>query len=310
MLKYIVKRLLMLIPVLLAVSLITFILGSMSSGDTARTLAEKKHDRPTQAQIEEIRVQMGFDRPVLVQYIDWFEDVFKKGNLGISYSNDEPVVNEMARYFPKTLKLALTALIFLVVIAFTLGILSAVFPESWIDRLSRLYCFCSVSIPEFWLGLILLYVFGVQYRLVPVLGGNSSGLPIIPALTISICSGGIYVRLVKTNMEEVLDKGFIRAARARGVHEYKIVTKHALKNAILPVLNKLGMGFGSLLAGSAIVESVFSWNGLGKFALESVKLKDYPVVQGYVLFMAVLIVLINLIVDIICGIIDPRLKKT
>lgn len=308
MLKYIGKRLLTLIPVLLAVSLITFILGSMSSGDTARVLAEKKYNMPTREQIEEIRVEKGLDRPVLVQYFSWLEDAVR-GDLGTSYSNDKPVVDEIVQYFPKTLELSLFALLFLIIISFTLGVISAVFSGSWIDKLSRIYCFCSVSMPEFWFGLILLYIFGARLGLIPVLGGSSMKFPIIPALTMSICSGGIYVRLVRTNMEEVLNKGYIRAARAKGVSEYKIILKHALKNAILPVSNKLGIGFGSLLAGSAIIESVFSWNGLGNLALESVKLKDYPVVQGYVLFMAVLMVLINLAVDIICGIIDPRLKN-
>lgn len=308
MLKDIGERLFTLIPVLLAVSLITFVLGSMSSGDTARTLAEKKYDRPTYEQIEKIRTEMGFDRPVLVQYVSWLEDALR-GNLGFSYSNDRPVVDEIVQYFPKTLQLSILALLFLIIISFTLGISSAVFSGSWIDKISRVYCFWSVSMPEFWFGLILLYIFGARLGLISVLGGNSMKFPIIPALTMSLCSGGIYVRLIRTNMEEVLNKGYIRAARAKGVSEYKIITKHALKNAMLPVINKLGIGFGSLLAGSAIIESIFSWNGLGNLALESVKLKDYPVVQGYVLFMAVLMVLINLTVDIICGIIDPRLKN-
>jgi peptide/nickel transport system permease protein len=266
MFKYIGERLFTLIPVLLAVSLVTFILGSMSSGDTARTLAEKKYDRPTYEQIEEIRLEMGFDRPVLVQYADWFKDAVR-GNLGFSYSNNRPVVDQIIQYFPKTLQLALLALLFLIIISFTLGILSAVFSGSWIDKISRVYCFWSVSMPEFWLGLILLYIFGARLGLISVLGGSSMKFPIIPALTMSICSGGIYVRLIRTNMEEVLNKGYIRAARAKGLSEYKIITKHALKNAMLPVINKLGIGFGSLLAGSAIIESIFSWNGLGNLAL-------------------------------------------
>lgn len=228
MLKSIGERLFTLIPVLLAISLITFILGSMSSGDTARTLAEKQYDRPTYEQIEKIRTEMGFDRPVLVQYVSWLKNAVR-GDLGYSYSNDKPVVDEIVQYFPKTLQLALLALLFLIIISFTLGILSAVFSDSWIDKISRIYCFWSVSMPEFWFGLILLYIFGARLGLISVLGGSSTKFPIIPALTMSICSGGIYVRLIRTNMEEVLNKGYIRAARAKGVSEYKIITKHALK---------------------------------------------------------------------------------
>jgi len=307
MAKYIGKRLLALIPVLLVVSFITFILGSLSSGDTARILAEKEFDRPNFEQIEAMRVKMGFDRPVLVQYGDWLGDVVR-GDLGYSYVNDNSVLSEIAHYFPKTLELALLAMLLLVLIAFTLGILSAVFPDSWVDKLSNGYCFFCVSIPEFWIGLLLLYFFGARLGLVSVIGDSRATVPVLPVITMAVCSAGIYVRLVRTSMEEALNRGYIRAVRAKGVPERWVVIKHALKNAVLPVINKLGMGFGHFLAGSAIIESIFSWNGLGKFALESIKMKDYPVIQGYVLFMALLIVCINLAVDIICSVVDPRIK--
>lgn len=307
MAKYIGKRLLALIPVLLVVSFITFILGSLSSGDTARILAEKEFDRPTFVQIEAMRVKMGFDRPVLVQYGDWLGNVVR-GDLGYSYVNDNSVLSEIAHYFPKTLELALLAMLLLILIAFTLGILSAVFPGSWVDKLSSGYCFFCVSIPEFWIGLLLLYFFGARLGMVSVIGDSKETVPVLPVITMAVCSAGIYVRLVRTSMEEALNRGYIRAVRAKGVPEFWVVVKHALKNAVLPMINKLGMGFGHFLAGSAIIESIFSWNGLGKYALESIKMKDYPVIQGYVLFMALLMVCINLAVDIICSMIDPRIK--
>ena len=307
MVKYIGKRLLALIPVLLVVSFITFILGSLSSGDTARVLAEKEFDRPTFVQIEAMRVKMGFDRPVLVQYGDWLGNVVR-GNLGYSYVNDNSVLSEIAHYFPKTLELALLAMLLLILIAFTLGILSAVFPGSWIDKFSSGYCFFCVSIPEFWIGLLLLYFFGARLGIVSVIGDSKTTVPVLPVITMAVCSAGIYVRLVRTSMEEALNRGYIRAVRAKGVPELWVVVKHALKNAALPMINKLGMGFGHFLAGSAIIESIFSWNGLGKFALESIKMKDYPVIQGYVLFMALIIVCVNLAVDIICSVVDPRIK--
>lgn len=304
---YIAKRLLALIPVLLVVSFITFILGCLSSGDTARILAEKEFDRPTFEQIEAMRIKMGFDRPVLVQYGDWLGNVIR-GDLGDSYANGKPVLRLIAHYFPKTLELALLAMLLLILIAFTLGILSAVFSGSWIDKLSSGYCFFCVSIPEFWIGLLLLYLFGARLGLVSVIGSSTTTVPILPVATMAVCNAGIYVKLVRTNMEEALDSGYIRAVRAKGVSEFNVVVRHALKNAILPMINKLGIGFGHFLAGSAIVESIFSWNGLGKFALESIKMKDYPVIQGYVLFMALLMVCINLMVDIFCSTIDPRIK--
>ena len=296
-----------LIPVLLVVSFITFILGNLSSGDTARILAEKEFDRPTFEQIEAMRIKMGFDRPVLVQYGDWLGNVMR-GDLGDSYANGKPVLHLIAHYFPKTLELALLAMLLLILIAFTLGILSAVFSGSWIDKLSSGYCFFCVSIPEFWIGLVLLYFFGARLGLISVIGSNTTAFPILPVVTMAVCNAGIYVRLVRTNMEEALASGYIRAVRAKGVNEFSVVVRHALKNAILPMVNKLGIGFGHFLAGSAIIESIFSWNGLGKFALESIKMKDYPVIQGYVLFMALLMVCINLMVDIFCSMTDPRIK--
>lgn len=307
MVKYIGKRLITLIPVLLVVSLITFILGSLSSGDVARILAEKEFDRPTFLQIEAMRAKMGLDRPMIVQYFDWLGKVLQ-GDLGYSYVSDKPVLSEIARYFPKTLELALLAILLLMVIAFTLGILSAVYSGSWIDKLSSGYCFFCVSMPEFWIGLLLLYFFGARLGLISVIGSSKGSVPTLPAITMAVCGAGIYVRLVRTSMEEALSRGYIRAVRAKGVGEFWVVMRHALKNALLPVVNKLGMGFGHFMAGSAIIESIFSWNGLGKFALESIKVKDYPVVQGYVLFMALLMVCINLAVDIICSMIDPRIK--
>lgn len=307
MFRYIGKRLLTLIPVLLAVSLITFVLGSMSSGDTARILAEKEFGRPSFEQIEAMRVKMGFDRPMLVRYGSWIGNALQ-GDMGHSYVTDKPVLGELARYFPKTLQLTLLAMLFLILIAFSLGILSAVFPGSWVDKLSSTYCFFCVSMPEFWLGLLLLYFFGARLGLVSVIGGSTVRFPVLPAFAMAFCRAGIYVMLVRTNMAEALGKGYIRAARAKGVREYRVILRHALKNAVLPVMNKLGIGFGQFLAGSAVIESIFSWNGLGKFALESIKRKDYPVIQGYVLFMVFLVVGINLAVDILCGIIDPRIK--
>lgn len=307
MARYILRRLGALLPVLLVASFITFMLGQMASGDTARILAEKEFGRPNLEQIEMIREKMGFNRPALVQYADWLGRAVR-GDLGTSFSSGRPVTSELIRLFPKTLQLSAWALLFLVLISFTLGILSAVLRERPVDRLSQVYCFFSASIPEFWLALLLLFFFGARLGLVSVLGGSTLKYPILPAFVMAVCASGVYVRLVKTGMEEALGRGYVRAARAKGVTEWKVVVVHALKNAILPVFNKLGITFGSMLAGSAVIESIFSWNGLGKLALESVKSKDFPVIQGFVLAIAVLIVCINLLVDILCTILDPRLK--
>lgn len=307
MLRYALKRLLTLIPVFLIASFLTFMLGNMSSGDTARILAEKEFNMPTLEQIEGVRVKMGLDRPALVQYGSWLSKAMR-GDLGESFKSGKPVLDEIQQLFPKTFLLALWSLVFIILISVPLGVLSAVFPRSLVDKFSRGLSMFSVSMPQFWLALLLLYLLGARLGLISVLGGSSIKHPVLPAFVVGICTSGIYLRLVRTNMEEVLEKGYIRAARAKGVSETGVVVKHALKNAVLPVINKLGIGFGGLLAGSSVIESIFSWNGLGKYALESVKLKDFPVVQGYVLFMAFLIVFINLGVDLLCSVIDPRLR--
>ncbi|MDR0722912.1 MAG: ABC transporter permease [Treponema sp.] len=307
MFKYAVKRLFTLIPVFLVVSMLTFVLGSMSSGDAARILAERRYEHPTFEQIEGVRIEMGLDKPLVVQYGQWLGNALR-GNLGTSFWTDRPVVVEIALLFPKTLELALLSLLLLVLISLPLGLASAVFRDTWIDRLTRAYCIMSASMPQFWLALLLLYILGARLGIVSVIGGSKTTYPLLPALTTAVCMGGIYVQLVRTNMEEILSKGYVRAARAKGLREPQVITKHALKNALLPVLSKLGMAFGGLLSGSSIMESIFSWNGLGKYALESIKTKNFPVVQGYVLFMAFLVVCINLLVDLICGAVDPRLK--
>lgn len=305
---FILKRLFTIVPVLLVVSFLTFMLGNFSAGDAARKAAEKEYVHPTVAQIEFTRTKMGLDRPVLVRYFDWLSDALT-GELGTSYTSGKPIAEEIAVLFPKTLLLSSWALLFLTVSSFSMGILSAVFQGKWMDRLIQAYCFVSASVPEFLAALLLLYYFGTRLRMVSVLGGSAMKQPLLPAVSMVLCLTGGYARLVKTNMEEVLNSSYIRAARARGVGEWKIVCCHALKNAMQPVLNKLGMGFGAMLAGSAVIESIFSWNGLGKYALEAVKAKDFPAIQGFVLFVTVFIVFINLLVDIVCKILDPRVTS-
>lgn len=306
-LSFVLRRIRNMIPVLLAVSLLTFALGSISSGDTARMIAEKEFGRPSTEQIKMVHLRMGFDRPMMEQYLSWLSKAIR-GNLGKSYSNGQPVVREIAALFPKTAQLAGWALLFTLFFSFSLGLLSVLQKGRWIERIIRVFCFFSVSMPGFWLALLVLYFFGARLGYISVLGSHDQGVPLLPALVMSISGVGVYVQLVKTSMEEVLEKGYIRSARAKGVSEWKIIGVHGLKNAALPVLNKLGMGFSSMLAGSAVMESIFSLNGLGKYALESVKLKDFPVVQGFVLFIALLVILINLSVDLISCILDPRLR--
>ncbi|HBW35208.1 nickel ABC transporter permease [Desulfosporosinus sp. BICA1-9] len=307
MLRFIIKRAFSLILILLAISIITFTLTHLSAGDAASIIARDNGGQQTEEAVKIIRTELGLDQPLTVQYGNWLKSVLK-GDLGTSYKSKRPILDELIVRFPATLKLALCAMALLLLIALPLGILSAMYPESWLDRLGRNFSFLSVSMPSFWLGLLLLYIFGARLKWIPVVGNSSSNTIILPAVTLALGHVGPYIRLLRTSMLDVLGKEYIKALRAKGLLERYVIGKHALKNAILPIITQMGMAFGGLLGGSFIVESIFSWQGLGKYALDSIGYKDLPAIQGYVLMMAVVIVGINLLVDILYVYIDPRIK--
>lgn len=307
MLRFIIKRTFSLILILLAVSVITFTLTHLSAGDAASIIARANGGQQTEEAVKIIRAELGLDQPLTVQYGNWLKKVLK-GDLGTSYKSKRPILDELLMRFPATLKLALCAMALLLLIALPLGILSAMSPESWVDRLGRSFSFLTVSMPSFWLGLLLLYLFGARLKWIPVVGSSSSDTIILPAATLALGYVGPYIRLLRTSMLNVLGKEYIKALRAKGLLERFVICKHALKNALLPIITQLGMAFGGLLGGSSIVESIFSWQGLGKYALDSIGYKDLPAIQGYVLMMAAVIVGINLLVDILYVYIDPHIK--
>lgn len=307
MIQYIFKRLLMLIPILLLISVLTFMLSSVSAGDAARALAEQKYRRPSLEQIELVRTEYGLSQPLPKQYVRWLSNVLR-GDFGESYQSHKPVLEELISRLPITFRISILSMGILLLISVPIGIFSALYPDSWIDMVGRGFSFISVAMPSFWLGLILLYIFGARLKLITVIGGGSNKFPFMPALTMAFPFIGVVIRLMRTSLIKTLHKGYIRACRAKGLNENKIIMKHALKNAILPVLTKLGTILGGTLCGASIIESIFSIPGLGKYILVEVTSKDLPVVQGYVLFMAILVVSINLIVDILYSVIDPRIK--
>lgn len=307
MLRFIIKRAFSLILILLAVSVITFTLTYLSAGDAASIIARANGGQQTEEAVRIIQAELGLDQPLTVQYGNWLKKVLK-GDLGTSYKSKRPILDELLMRFPATLKLALCAMALLLLIALPLGILSAMYPESWLDRLGRSFSFLTVSMPSFWLGLLLLYIFGARLKWILVVGSSSSDTILLPAATLALGYVGPYIRLLRTSMLDVLGKEYIKALRAKGLLERFVICKHALKNAILPIITQMGMAFGGLLGGSSIVESIFSWQGLGKYALDSIGYKDLPAIQGYVLMMAVVIVGINLLVDIVYVYIDPHIK--
>ncbi|MFC3745593.1 nickel ABC transporter permease [Paenibacillus sp. GCM10012306] len=307
LIRYLLQRLLHILPVLLGISCITFTLMHLTPGDPAEIMLRADGIKPTKEAIEITRHTLGLDGPVYIQYGHWLSRVLHL-DLGSSYSSGRPVLTELLGRFPATALLALCGLAVALLLALPLGILSALYPSSLIDRLGRVFALLSVSMPGYWLSLLLIYYGAVKLRLFPVLGMEGGSSLVLPSLALGFGMAGIYIRLIRTSMLEALDQLYIKAARGRGVQEWSVIGRHALRNALLPSLTLLGVQIGGLLGGSVIVETVFAWPGIGRYAVEAIFAKDYIVIQGYVLLMAVVVVLVNLVVDVSCLLLDPRIR--
>lgn len=305
--SYLFKRLFHLIPVLLGVSVVTFTLIHLAPGDPAHFMLQKTGAEPTKEALQALRHDMGLDLPIWQQYLRWCEQILQL-NLGISIKTGDTVVKELLDRLPATLELAAASLIFIVLVAFPLGIFSAMYKGRWIDQFSRGLTIVSLAMPRFWLGLLLIYFFAVRIHIFPTSGRGDAAHLILPAFTLGLGMSANYARLLRTSLLEVLSQEYVRAARARGVKPLQLVTNYGLKNALVPILTAFGMSFGQLLGGSVIIETVFSWPGIGKFAMESIMNRDYMVVQGYALLMALIFVVVNLCIDIGCMLLDPKTK--
>lgn len=307
MLRYIIKRLLALIPIILIMSMIVFGLTELASGDPARILAEMTYEHPTNEQVEWARHEYGLDQPIYKQYINWAGKALH-GDFGFSYNTRRSALEEIGIKLPITIKLAVTSVIILLVIGVPLGILSAVFENKWLDRIIQIFSFFDVSMPGFWIGLMMLYIFGVKLKVISILGSATAAAPVLAAIAMDIGHFGIIIRLIRTNLIEVLHKGYIRTAKAKGLSSFSVIVKHGLKNTILPVLTRFSSMCVSLLCGSAVIESIFAIQGVGNLALVSVQIKDLPVLQCYILLITVFVVVMNLFVDILYSFIDARIQ--
>lgn len=296
--------------VLLGISFITFCLVMLSPGDPVRQMIAGNEDiMVSQAEIEALRHELGLDKPFLFQYLDWLGRALQ-GNLGFSYMVKRPVIDELLHCLPATVLLAGISSLIMLVTAVPLGIYSAVKRNSVVDYLVRTLTFIGVSIPNFWMGLMLLWIFGLQLRMLPIVGGRvSPETLILPALTLGIVMAAKYTRQVRTAVLEELNQDYVVGARARGMSESHILWKEVLPNAMLPLITLFGLSFGNLLGGAAVVEIVFSWPGLGYLAVQSIIYRDFQLVQGIVLWIALMYMVINLLVDISYNYLDPRLRK-
>ena len=303
------RRLLQIVIVLFGISFFTFGLTYLSPGDPAEIMLTECGNIPTPELLEQTRAELGLDKPFLVQYGNWLKGVLT-GDMGKSYSMKVPVVEKLISCFFPTLKLALASLLIMILFSIPLGILSAVYHNRWPDYLVRGLTFFGVSVPNFWIGLILLSIFGVQLRWVTVSGGSTDFKSLVlPAVTLAIAMSAKYTRQVRIAVLEELQQDYVTGARMRGISEKKILWKHVLPNATLPLVTLLGLSLGSLLGGTAVVEIIYNWPGLGSMAVKAISCRDYPLVQGYVLWIALLYMGINLLVDLSYERLDPRLKE-
>ena len=303
------RRLVQIVIVLMGISFFTFGLTYLSPGDPAEIMLTECGNVPTPELLEKTRAELGLDKPFLVQYGTWLKGVMT-GDMGTSYSMKVPVVDKLVSCFWPTLELALASLVIMVLISVPLGILSAVCRNKWVDYLVRALTFLGVSVPNFWIGLILLSIFGVTLRWVTVSGGSTDFKSLIlPAVTLAIAMSAKYTRQVRIAVLEELNQDYVTGARMRGIRERTILWKHVLPNAMLPLVTLLGLSLGSLLGGTAVVEIIYNWPGMGSMAVKAISCRDYPLVQGYVLWIALLYMGINLLVDLSYTRLDPRLKE-
>ncbi len=256
---------------------------------------------------EEIRKELGLDKPFLVQYTVWLGNVLK-GDMGMSYVMKKPVFSEFMKRLPNTIALTISSVLVTFIVSVPLGILSAVKQNKITDYIIRFLSFTGNSMPGFFLSLILIYVFSLKLNLLPVMGNNGFKSIVLPTLTLSIAMSSKYTRQIRATVLEELNKEYVLGLRSRGVKEKSILYVNILKVALLTVVTLLGLSIGSLLGGTAIVESIFMWDGVGKLAVDSIKMMDYPMIQAYVIWMAVIFVVINLMTDILYNYLDPRIR--
>ena len=330
--RYAVRRSLTIVPVLLGVSILVFSFIHLIPGDPALTMLG---ERATPEKVAEVRARLGLDRPIWQQYVLYVGHALR-GDLGVSIVRGDPVAGDLLRRFPATVELAVAAIVVAIALGIPIGVGSAVYRNSPLDSLARLGALTGVSMPIFWLGLVLAWFFGVQLRILPTgfrLASGSAFVPwtnfvildallqgdwtsladalrhlVLPALALATIPLAVIARMTRASLLEVLSREYIRTAEAKGLSRRAVILRHALRNALLPVLTVVGLQVGRLLAGAILTETIFSWPGIGLWVYESIESRDYAIVQGVSLFIAVIVVGVNLLTDVLYAAVDPRIK--
>ncbi len=304
MVRYVIRRLILMIPVLIGVTIIIFTMTYFTPGDPARLILG---DIATEEQVQELREEMGLNEPFLTRYFLYVKGLFQ-GDLGVSYTTGLPVSAELAARLPTTIKLALISMSFAVVVGVPIGIISAVRQYSFLDNIATVLALMGITMPNFWLALLLILFFSVRLELLPPSGLYGPEYYIMPVIGISAASLATFSRMTRSSMLEVIRQDYIRTARSKGLSETVIIFKHALKNALIPIITVVGLQTAGALSGAVVNETIFAIPGMGKLMLDAIKNRNYPLVQGGVLIIALLYSLINLIVDLIYAFVDPRIK--
>lgn len=305
MYAYIARRLLATIPVVFGVTLLVFSMLHLVPGDPVKMMLGEFQASP--AQIAKLQSQLHLNEPLPQQFGRYVWNALH-GDLGTSIRSNKPVTQEIIENLPSTLELALAGLLVAAVLGITFGVLAAVKQYSWVDAGSMLVALIGVSMPSFWLGLLFIFAFSLRFRLFPATGGGDLKHLILPAVTLGLGASAIIARLTRSSMLEVMRNEYVTTARAKGLRESRVIIRHALKNALIPVVTIFGLQFGQLLAGTVVIETVFARPGIGRLIVDAILNKDFPLVQGIVLVVAISYVVVNLIVDLVYAFLDPRIR--
>ncbi len=306
MIRYIRKRILTMIPVLIGVTFIIFTMMYFSPGEPADMVLG---DMATESDKQIFNEEHGLDKPFFTQYVNYMKKVVTKGDLGTSYVTKRPVTIEILDRFPTTFQLALMSIIFATIVGIGVGIISAIKPYSWFDTIVTPLSLVGIATPAFWLGMILIIIFSVNLKWLPPSGFSTPAHWVLPTIALGFNAAARIMRITRSSMLEVIRQDYIRTARAKGTKESVVILHHALRNALIPIITTIGLVFGRQLGGAVLTETIFSIPGLGKLMVDAIKIKNYPMVQGGILFIAFVMIVVNLIIDILYAFIDPRIRS-
>ena len=302
--RYVLRRIGLLVPVVLGVVTVVFLIVHLIPGDPIEIMLG---EQALAVDKEALRHEMGLDKPIHLQYVAFLKGLVR-GDLGQSLHTKQPVLTSIARRLPATIELAAAAMAVALLLAIPLGLLAAYKKDSLVDQGSMLFALLGISMPNFWLGPLLIIVFSLKLGWFPVSGRGSLAHVVLPAITLGTAMAAILTRMTRASMLDVIQSDYITAARAKGVRESLVVLKHAFRNALIPVVTIVGLQIGGLLAGSIITETIFAWPGIGRLTIQAINARDYPLVQGCVLIIALGYVLVNFATDLLYGLIDPRIR--